>query len=267
MRGCACRGTMGLAHLSCLVRQAEMSVKEIEEWGTGEGIRKWEKCFDCGQNFHGAVQLALGWACWKTYLGRPESDRYRSNAMGILGESLRESRPEEALQVLEAGLAVSRRHWSWDEASILTIQMNIAGCLERLARQDEALGILREIHERRVALHGNLHEATVLAASNLSFGMVNCGRFAEAKQFLRKQEPIARSAMGADHSFTLICSQNLAGVLQVDDATRAELVEAVAILEDVVRRRKRVLGATHPDTRFSEKSLVCVRERLARAEV
>ena len=46
VRGCACRGTMGLAHVACLVRQAEMSVKEYEEWGTGKGLLKWEKCFE-----------------------------------------------------------------------------------------------------------------------------------------------------------------------------------------------------------------------------
>merc|ERR1719174_2540243 len=47
VRGCACRGTMGLAHLSCLVRQGEMSVKEKEELNTGEGMQKWDRCFDC----------------------------------------------------------------------------------------------------------------------------------------------------------------------------------------------------------------------------
>ena len=48
VRGCACRGTMGLAHVSCLVRQAEASVKQSEEDHTGEGIEKWNTCFDCG---------------------------------------------------------------------------------------------------------------------------------------------------------------------------------------------------------------------------
>jgi len=52
--------------VACLVRQAEMSVKEKEEWNTGEGMRKWTTCFDCGQDFHGAVKVAVGWACWKT---------------------------------------------------------------------------------------------------------------------------------------------------------------------------------------------------------
>ena len=67
VRGCACRGTMGLAHVGCLVWQGEMAMTEEEECGTGEGLLKWQKCFDCGQDFHGHVFLALGWACWKAY--------------------------------------------------------------------------------------------------------------------------------------------------------------------------------------------------------
>ena len=76
---------MGLAHLSCLVRQAETSDKEWEEWGTGEGVIKWQKCFDCGQLFHGAVAVALGWAAWKTYVGLPALSADRCQALGALG--------------------------------------------------------------------------------------------------------------------------------------------------------------------------------------
>ena len=71
---CACRGTMGLAHVACLVRQAEMEVKRKEEWNDGEEFAKWERCFDCGQRFHGAVAHALGWAGWKTYGPRRNRD-------------------------------------------------------------------------------------------------------------------------------------------------------------------------------------------------
>ena len=27
----------------------------------------------CEQEYHGVVACALGWACWKTYVGRPET--------------------------------------------------------------------------------------------------------------------------------------------------------------------------------------------------
>ena len=56
VRGCGCHSGAGLAHVACLVRQAEMSVKEYEEWGTGKDFMKWQKCFDCDQLFHGAVR-------------------------------------------------------------------------------------------------------------------------------------------------------------------------------------------------------------------
>ena len=33
---------------------------------------RWERCRLCEQLYHGVVAGALGWACWKTYVGRPE---------------------------------------------------------------------------------------------------------------------------------------------------------------------------------------------------
>ena len=148
---------------------------------------------------------------------------------------------------------------------MLTTQMNIAGCLERLGRDEEALDILRHIHERRVALNGISHEDTVLAAGNVGFAMVAAGRCAQAKRFLREQEPIARRALGPTHVITHLFAQNLSAALQEDPmATRADLTEAEAILQDLVQTRRRLLGAAHPHTHLSEASLARVRERLAR---
>jgi hypothetical protein len=33
---------------------------------------RWYSCSLCEQRYHGVVCCALGWACWKTYVGRPE---------------------------------------------------------------------------------------------------------------------------------------------------------------------------------------------------
>ena len=62
-------------------------------------------CFDCNQGFHGAVLLALGWACWKTYLGRMESDWYYGAGMGVLGAALafQPGQEADAVSVLESG--------------------------------------------------------------------------------------------------------------------------------------------------------------------
>ena len=160
VNGCACHGGMGLAHVACLVRQAEAAVKEMEECRTGQGMHKWQKCFDCGQQFHGAVNLALGWAAWKMYLGLPEHHAYRITAMAALGSALRISQCKEALPVLEANLALVRRYWSQSEDAILTAQTNLAACLDELGRDDEALVLKREVYARRVATRGVSHERT-----------------------------------------------------------------------------------------------------------
>ena len=42
VRGCACRGTMGLAHLSCLVRQAQ--VEADDDFGRAADWTQWYAC-------------------------------------------------------------------------------------------------------------------------------------------------------------------------------------------------------------------------------
>ena len=59
---CACRGTMGIAHVSCLVRQAEsamddaMSTEDLDTRGS-----RWHTCRLCGQKIHSEVRRALGY--------------------------------------------------------------------------------------------------------------------------------------------------------------------------------------------------------------
>merc|ERR1712094_79941 len=115
-------------------------------------MRQWQTCFDCGQNFHGPVQFALSWACWKLYLGRPEANDTRCNALEVLGRALAvSSRSEEALPVLEASLALNRRYWSHDKRAILIAETNLASCLGDLDRHNEALVLKREIYAKEVA--------------------------------------------------------------------------------------------------------------------
>ena len=86
VRGCACRGTAGFAHVSCLAEQAKILVAEAEENNLdykvlNERWHRWHRCSLCEQEYHGVVACALGWACWKTYVGRPETDHRNSDAV------------------------------------------------------------------------------------------------------------------------------------------------------------------------------------------
>ena len=62
------------------------------------------------QRYHGVVYCALGWACWKTYMGRPETDRTWGMAISQLGNGLYAAEHhEDALCVRENELSMRRR--------------------------------------------------------------------------------------------------------------------------------------------------------------
>ena len=73
-------GAAGVAHVSCLARQAQVAAERTFD--------RWHTCGLCEQTYHGVVRCALGWACWKTYVGRPETDAARQMAMTQLSNGL-----------------------------------------------------------------------------------------------------------------------------------------------------------------------------------
>ena len=114
VRMCACRGTAGFAHVSCLAEQAKILFAEAEENNLGdeawnERWERWHVCSLCEQHHHGVVKCALGWACWKTYVGRPEGHA-SAQCDALLGNGQRCEKPhEDALSVQEAQLSMLRR--------------------------------------------------------------------------------------------------------------------------------------------------------------
>ena len=112
VRGCSCRGGNGFAHMSCLAEQARRSHTAANQrrWDP-DGFKKswslWHTCGQCKQHYHGVVKFALGWACWKTYVGQPE---YLS-AMHSLAHGLYDmGNYEDALTAYKAELFVLQRH-------------------------------------------------------------------------------------------------------------------------------------------------------------
>jgi len=197
VRGCSCRGTAGVAHVSCLAEQAKILMEEAEYNNLGNKVvaekwTRWQTCSLCEQNYHGVVQCALGWACWKTYLGRPERDAARGLAMSVLANGLHgANRYEDALSVREAELAMLRRHGA-PEDIILGVQGNLARTYQVLGRLAEANRMMRDVYSGRLRLHGEEHPKTLLAATNYAACLVQLERFEEAKTLLRRITPVAR---------------------------------------------------------------------------
>ena len=210
---------------------------------------RWHTCSLCEQEYHGVVSCALGWAGWKTYLGRPEGDWNRGAAMNILGNGLGYAKHhEEALSVQEAELSMRRRLGD-SEDNILIAQSNLASTYDALGRHQDAMRISRDVYFGNLRLEGAEHEGTLIEANNYASTLVKLERFKEAKALLRRTIPVALRVVGDSEDLTLKMRWIYAEALYEDGrATLDDLREAVTTLEDAERIARRVLGGAHPTT-------------------
>ena len=259
VRGCACRGGAGFAHVSCLARQAQVAVERDAQIGWP----RWMTCRQCEQKYHGVVACALGWACWKTYVGRPETDEIRGCAMNVLGRGLHEAEhDEDALSVQEALLFMLRR-LGVPEETILATQSNIATTYDNLGRFEEALRIRRDVYSECLKLYGEEHPKTLLTVSNYASSLVQLERFKEIKALLPKAMPVARRVLGDSNELTLSMKEIYAMALYRDPgATLDDLREAVTTLEEAEQTAQQVLGGSHPFTKGIENRLQNARAAL-----
>ena len=144
--------------------------------------------------------------------------------------------------------------------------MNIAITYSLCDRDVSALAMFREVYAGYMRMVGPSHELTINGAQNLVNALGKSGHFAEAKALLRKQIPNMRQ-LGPDHMSTISLRLLLAKCLYDNKnlkSTEGDVKEAVAILEDVDRRAKRVLGTQHPLAKDARGSLERARRRLAK---
>ena len=252
VRMCACRGTAGFAHVSCLVEEAKILVAEglennLDVKVLNERWIRWQTCSLCEQHYHGVVRCALSWACWKTYLGRPEADQIRIMAMNVLGLGLSDANhDEDALPVQEAELAMKRR-LGRDEDDILAAQSNLAITYQALGRLEEASRIQLDVYDGYLKLSGEEHINSLGAASNYAKSLRALKSYKGAKFLLRRTIPVARRALGEGDVNTLRMRWNYAMALYEDSAaTLNDFREAVTTLEETERTARRVLGGAHP---------------------
>ena len=249
VRMCACSGTSGFAHVSCLAEQAKILVAEAEENNLEQQPRweRWHKCGLCEQDCYGIVRCALGWACWKTYVGRPETDWHRTAAISEVGNGLLETGLyEDALSVKETELATLLRIGT-SAHNILDVQGNLAVTYAKLERHELALRMKRIVYSGYLKLKGEEHTDTLISANNYADSLIQLQRYKTVMSVLRKTLPIARRVLGENHHLTLRMRFNYARALHQDPAaTLDDRRESVTTLEDAERTARRVFGGAHP---------------------
>ena len=103
-------------------------------------------------------------------------------------------------------------------------------------------------------------EVTVVAANNVSNSLLKNRRFDELVPFARRQVDVARRALGDRHFESLQAANILAAGLTLNPASsRSDLLEAVAIYEEVIPKMRHVLGPQHPRvvTAVSQLQIAC----------
>ena len=277
VRRCACRGAAGVAHLSCLAKQAKILCDEAEEDDEryDESWNKWNKCGMCKQHYHGMAINALGWACWKSYVGLPEADDKRCAALRALSHCIAVDDRDgaSAICIHQANIDSVRRFMPDEEGLLLHATTNLALAYKSVGRDSEALALQREVYAQSKEL-GDEDDVFFSTVTDLALSLMEADLWGEAKTLLREHLTAASDSLGADHLETLYARLYYAESLLYDDGDgettyeqdRADYLESERIAADVLRRAERIYGSGHPVTVEAQDILKEAREDIAANE-
>ena len=256
VRGCACRGDAGYAHVACLIR-AEAELGPESRDGLGQ-------CPTCRQYYHGAVRLAVAWGEWRA-VARCNNKRF-FDALRELGMALHEcDQHEDALVLIRCRLKYIKAGWpqlegrelSESQVAFAGEQANLANILGSLGKQDEACGILRECFSLSKRAKGVEAPDTISVAVNLANNLKVTRHFQEARKLLEEMLPLSRKVMGSLDTSTINLAVLLGDVLQACEIQpdgnmqlSLDTARAVAKLYDeAYASSRRLFGDGHPETR------------------
>ena len=262
VRGCACHTTEGFAHLSCLVREAQVvSGDELRQHDRDKLWVKWAECGLCHQRYHGALARAMARGAWKTYVSRPESDALRGFALCLVGLA-KQNNVEEALR---AGTAY--RDWCvrFDPLHITVADENLALTYTSCGRHDEAIQYMQRIRAAKLQFSGSETLESVISLLNLATSLVKALRYDQTIQLLGESRPAACQTLGEDHVQCLSLAHILGTAHLMRGADVGDFLAAGAIFRDLIPRERKLLGPDHPRTRTSEQTFVMAVEALEKA--
>ena len=242
LRGCACRGSFGWTHATCLVRSAEAA---REPMLPQPHFAAWLFCATCKQGFTGLVQLRLAIALWAKHARAVETDEERLQAVDMYSDAIGDAGEHaEAARLQRGALDVRTRVLGPEHLVTLNSATNLAASLCQLGECAEAAVLLRTTLAVRAHTLGADDEDTLLAESHLVSVLLHLGEWAEAEALGREVLEKKRRILGRDHHETLGTAGNLAGSL----AEQGKYAEAAEIERDVLVLRTRLLGAEHKST-------------------
>ena len=239
--GCACRGSAGHAHLSCLVAAAQHNLKADAD----PRHLTWQECPTCKQNYTGPIRVRMARTRWGLCRGRPEGDIDRGDALEHLAISLQsEGEYAEARPLLEARLAGLRRSHGDDAEHTLHSMINLASMRVDMGKPAAALALLEEALPACRRVHGG-DILCSLCMFALSRAHEELGQLAAARSTADEMMGIVRSTgAGYDAVAKIQAICNLGELLEKIGDVQA----GMALQEEGLTDARRVLGEAHPLT-------------------
>lgn len=235
LRGCACRGGAGFAHLACLVAAAQANAET------------WTRCPTCKQDWTGAVELGLSSARVELAARLPEGDGDAEKLMGDLRLSqamANSGKYNEALELGRRTLVAARRMTGAESRYTLLAMANLANVHTQLGDTTAALPLLQEGLLTRRRLYGDDAEDTISSMTNLGMVHKKIGNHAAALSLYEEALQRSRRILGKDHVGTMATMGNLAVLYQ--EMGQHNL--ALSLQTEALALKRRVLGSLNPST-------------------
>ena len=286
VRGCACRGESGIAHLSCLVQMAARVPTHIVAGANS----KWLRCGVCEHLFDDKVSHALSWAAWREFVRPPAEwpeefaeimwkEAQEGAACNLTRSLCMIGRSEEALPIAEMYLESLRERQPDDryhpdeqaralvleakQANILGAQGMIVRIMVDLGRHEEALELQREVFAGSIELDGLEHKDTIYQGSVLVVALLKVNRVAESQELADELLAAADQILHEDDWVMIWLNSACYRTIYADDAaTVEELTAVVTDLDELRQRSQRVFGAGHSTTAKIQGHLTEAREKL-----
>lgn len=254
IRGCACRGSAGFAHLACFVQSAKADATN----------QRWTKCPTCKQHFTGRVQIGLAEArAAEAQTGAAMDGKARAAKFDLLNAKLHagEFAAAEALgEELLAAVRLAHGDKAMQTAEGVGIASHMSQAYGEMGKFDDAVKIIEEACSGIRADNMAFPDAVnVLASMEQNLGSIyaRMGRFDLALPLAERALEFAKDATDSDagerHVMALYSLSNL-------QSSIGDHVKAVAYGEESVALSTRIFGASHPLTRQAHSGLENVRK-------
>ena len=255
--GCACRGSAGCAHVSCLAAAARHKEDRLARHTA------WRVCPTCKQRYTGPLATGLARARWALHRDAvPEADAERMDALAHLANALTNSGDRAGARPLsEMHVAVQRRTHGLEDAGALQAIINLASLRSDMGEPAAALPLLKEALPGCRRVIGEEHAFTLRGMATLARVHSKMGQRAAARSMYEEVAEALRKGARVDAHQATEHTRSLGAFC----VTIGDFPAGVTLLEEAVAMARRVLGEAHPETQNVALNLAQSRKEVAAA--